>query len=154
MEKQDMKSTNLMSLNPIRQDEQTGCGIASVANTLGLSYQEVKVQANQLGIFADDTKLFSNTGYVRTLLAQYKIKTHTKELPFTSWEALPDLALLAIKYYEEAGKGFWHWVVFKRLNGQDYVLDSSQSLTSHLRQDFENMQPKWFIPMSPEPQTP
>ena len=142
------------TLMPIRQEETTGCGIASVANTLGLSYQEVKAQANQLGIFADDTKLFSDTGYVRTLLAQYGIKTHTEETPFSSWQALPDLALLAIKYYEEAGKGFWHWVVFKRLNGQDYVLDSSQSLTQHLRQDFENMQPKWFIAMSPEPQTP
>ena len=141
------------TLSPIRQEEITGCGIASVANTLGLSYQEVKAQANQLGIFADDTKLFSDTGYVRTLLAQYNIKTHTKETPFTSWEALPDLALLAIKYYEEAGEGFWHWVVFKRVNGQGYVLDSSQSLTSHLRQDFENMQPKWFISMSLEPQT-
>lgn len=142
------------TLMPIRQEETTGCGIASVANTLGLSYQEVKAQANQLGIFADDTKLFSDTGYVRTLLTQYGIKTHTEETPFSSWQALPDLALLAIKYYEEAGKGFWHWVVFKRLNGQDYVLDSSQSLTQHLRQDFENMQPKWFIAMSPESQTP
>ena len=141
------------TLSPIRQEEITGCGIASVANTWGLSYQEVKAQANQLGIFADDTKLFSDTGYVRTLLAQYNIKTHTKETPFTSWEALPDLALLAIKYYEEAGEGFWHWVVFKRVNGQGYVLDSSQSLTSHLRLDFENMQPKWFISMSLEPQT-
>ena len=145
MEKQDIKMVNL---NPIRQEEQTGCGIASVSNLLGLSYQEVKAQANQLGIFADDTKLFSDTGYVRTLLAQYKIKTDMKETPFTRWEALPDIALLAIKYYEEAGKGFWHWVVFKRLDGQDYVLDTSQSLTSHLRQDFENMHPKWFIPVS------
>ena len=132
----------------VRQEETTGCGIASVANMLGLSYQAVRAQANQLGIFADDESLYSDTHYVRKLLAHYCISTHDQELPFSNWEALPDTALLAIKYYEEAGHGFWHWVVFKRLNGQDYVLDSAQSLTANLRQDFENMQPKWFIPVS------
>ena len=140
----------LMSLKAIRQEETTGCGIASVANILGLSYQTVKTQANRLGIYAGDHALYSDTAYVRTLLGHYAVKTHDQELPFSDWKSLPNLALLAIKYYEEAGQAFWHWVVFKRINGQDYVLDSSQSLTQHLIQDFDQMQPKWFIPVNQE----
>jgi len=134
-------------LNPIRQEEATGCGIASVANILGLGYQEVKAQANLLGIYADDNALYSDTAYVRTLLDHYSMSSHDKEWPFSDWQSLPDLALLAIKYYKEDGNAFWHWVVFKRIKGQDYVLDSSQSLIQHLRQDFDAMQPKWFIPV-------
>ena len=136
-----------MSLNAIKQEETTGCGIASVANILNLSYQTVKTQANRLGIFADDNTLYSDPTYVRTLLGHYAVKTHDQELLFTDWQSLPDLALLAIKYYEQDEKAFWHWVVFKRLNGQAYVLDSSQSLTQHLRQDFETIEPRWFIPV-------
>ncbi len=40
---------------------------------------------------------------------------------------------------------FWHWVVFKRANGNACVLDSASSLATNLRQDFDAMTPKWFI---------
>ncbi|MFG1488930.1 hypothetical protein ABMA58_06730, partial [Oceanospirillum sp. HFRX-1_2] len=57
----------------------------------------------------------------------------------------PDLALLSIKHHQEAGKNFWHWVVFKRVEGEGYVLDSASYLPDNVRTDFEAMQPKWFI---------
>jgi len=127
------------------QEEATGCGIASVANIVGKTYSQMKTIANNLGIFASDTSLWSDTGYVRRMLLACGVKASDNEAPFVSWDALPDLALLAIKHHQEDGKDFWHWVVFKRFNGQPVVLDSASYLSSNSRTDFAEMQPKWFI---------
>ncbi|PAU89125.1 hypothetical protein CK507_05510 [Pseudomonas sp. WN033] len=133
---------------PVVQEEVTGCGIASVANILGKTYAEMKAIANAMGIHASDTSLWSDTQYVRRLLSSAGVETSRDEIPFDSWETLPDLALLSIKHHQEDGKNFWHWVVFKRIDGQPLVLDSASYLPSNVRQDFEAMQPKWFIEIS------
>ncbi|MEL0638229.1 hypothetical protein V6259_15870 [Marinomonas sp. TI.3.20] len=46
-------------LEPIIQEETTGCGIASAANILGKSYAEMKAIANNMGK-ATDVKAFEN----------------------------------------------------------------------------------------------
>lgn len=127
------------------QEETTGCGIASIANILGKTYSEMKSIANAMGIYASDKSLWSDTQHVRRLLSSAGVQTSQDEVPFESWQTLPDLALLAIKHHQEEGKDFWHWVVFKRMDGQAFVLDSASYLPSNIRQDFETMQPKWFI---------
>ena len=132
-------------LEPVVQEEATGCGIASVANILGKTYSEMKAVANAMGIHASDKSLWSDTQYVRRMLSSAGVKTSADETPFESWEALPNLALLSIKHHQEEGKDFWHWVVFKRMGGQPFVLDSASYLPSNIRQDFDAMQPKWFI---------
>lgn len=132
-------------LKSVRQEEATGCGIASVANILGKTYSEMKNMANAMGIYAEDKSLWSDTQHVRRMLSSADIKTSEGEIPFESWDALPDLALLSIKYHQEDEKEFWHWVVFKRIEGQPFVLDSAAYLSSNVRQDFEAMKPKWFI---------
>ncbi len=132
-------------LKPVIQEETTGCGIASVANILGKSYAEMKTIANSMGIYASDRELWSDTRHVRRMLAAQGVHTSAQETPFKSWDSLPALALLAIKHHQEDGKNFWHWVVFKRIDTQEYVLDSASYLSSNLRQDFEAMQPEWFI---------
>lgn len=132
-------------LNSVVQEEASGCGIASVANILGKSYSEMKAIANAMGIHASDKSLWSDTKYVRRILCSAGVEVAIVESPFESWDALPDLALLSIKHHQEAGKNFWHWVVFKRVNGQAFVLDSAVYLPSNVRQDFAAMQPKWFI---------
>lgn len=132
-------------LNPVVQEEATGCGIAAVANILGKSYSEMKASANAMGIRASDKSLWSDTQYVRRMLSAEGVKTSAEEIPFESWDALPDLALLSIKHHQEEGKDFWHWVVFRRVSGQSFVLDSASYLLSNVRQDFDAMQPKWFI---------
>lgn len=129
----------------VKQEEITGCGIASVANILGKTYSEMKVIANAMGIYADDKSLWSDTQYVRKMLLAAKVQVSTEEHSFESWGTLPDLALLSIKHHQEKGKDFWHWVVFKRVNGKEVVLDSASYLPSNTRTDFDNMQPKWFI---------
>ncbi|SEI39313.1 hypothetical protein SAMN05421831_101230 [Allopseudospirillum japonicum] len=130
---------------PVIQEEVSGCGIASVANILGKTYAEMKQIANAMGIDAEDQALWSDTHYVREMLASAGVQTSAQEIPFVAWETLPDMALLAIKHHQKEGKNFWHWVVFQRQDGKEFVLDSASYLTSNLRTDFAAMRPKWFI---------
>jgi len=132
-------------LEPVVQEETSGCGIAAVANILGKTYAEMKAIANAMGIHAADQSLWSDTQYVRRMLSSAGVQTSTDELPFASWDALPDVALLSIKHHQEEGRNFWHWVVFKRIDGRPLVLDSASYLPSNIREDFHAMQPKWFI---------
>lgn len=132
----------------IIQEEKTGCGIASVANIVNLTYAEVKKKANSIGIFAEDDTLYSDTKHVRHLLAEFNVETACKETSFTTWDELPDLALLSLKYHLENGVPYWHWVVFKRTNGNPVVCDSASYLDNNARIDFEAMKPAWFIEIS------
>lgn len=132
-------------LKPVIQEEATGCGIASVANILGKTYAEMRNIASAMGIHASDKSLWSDTQYVRHMLSSAGFETSIDEVSFESWDTLPDLALLSIKHYQEDGKNFWHWVVFKRVNDRPVVLDSASYLSSNIRTDFDAMQPKWFI---------
>ncbi len=143
-------------MKPVVQLERTGCGIASVAAIVGLSYQKAKAIANSLGIFAHDESLWSETLHVRKLLSHFGIRASSRVIPFRSWEALPDIALLSVKWHLENGRPYWHWVVFVREDGQSYVLDSKKILRSNFRIDFGRMKPKWYIPVMdcPRPITP
>ena len=132
-------------MKPVVQLERTGCGIASVAALAGVPYRQAQRTANRLGIFADDSRLWSQTQPVRRLLKEYRFQTSRKEIPFVSWSALPDLALLAIKWHREGGRAFWHWVVFVREQDGIYVLDSKRALKAHVRTDFGRMRPKLSI---------
>jgi hypothetical protein len=70
---------------------------------------------------------------------------HLADYRLVIWDALPDQALLAIKWHREGRRGFWHWVVFVRGSRGAYVLDSNKNLKRHERKDFWRMKPKWFI---------
>lgn len=134
-------------MKPVVQGERTGCGIASVAAIAGLSYSEAKSIANSLGIFAHDENLWSDTSYIRNLLSHIGLKTGPRTIPFRSWDALPDVALLSLKWHLERGRPYWHWAVFVREDGHPCVLDSKKSLRTNRRTDFGRMQPKWYIPI-------
>lgn len=134
-------------IKPVVQLEPTGCGIASVAAIVGLSYAQVKAIAASHDISAQDERLWSETAHVRKLLEYLGVKTGRSEHPFRSWESLPDLALLSIKWHLEKGRPFWHWVVFVRDERGARVLDPKKGLRRHIRTDFGRMKPKWFIPI-------
>jgi len=137
-------------MKPVIQLETTGCGIASAAVIVGLPYPKMQKVANSLGIFAHDQKLWSETHYLRKLLRRFGFQTAIRERPFRSWKALPDLALLSIKWHLEKGMPYWHWVVFARENGEAYVLDSKKALRRNRRTDFGRMKPKWYISIKRE----
>jgi ABC-type bacteriocin/lantibiotic exporter with double-glycine peptidase domain len=129
----------------VLQEDMTGCGLACVAMIAGKTYAEVKQAAAKLGIRPKDKKLYSDTKYVRRLLARFGVRAPEQEKPFASWEALPDTALLSIKYHKENDRPMWHWVVFERNEGEATVLDPAKYMLRHRRTDFGNMKPKWFI---------
>ena len=132
-------------MKPVIQQEAAGCGIASAATIAGISYANAKRIANELGITAKDSTLWSSTKPVRNILKNLGIKASTAKTPFKNWQSLPDCALLAIKWHKEKGKAYWHWVVYVREENKEYVLDSKKSLTTNVRTDFGRMKPKWFI---------
>ncbi|TJY55182.1 hypothetical protein E4T66_21160 [Sinimarinibacterium sp. CAU 1509] len=133
---------------PIRaviQQEPTGCAIASVAALAGVSYARAQAEANTRGIFAADPRLWSQTEHVRTLLRAFGLRAKSGETPFTTWERLPPLALLATKWHLERGTPFWHWAVYCRDEHGARVLDSNAGLKMPERTDFWRIKPKWFI---------
>lgn len=132
-------------MNIVIQEEPSGCGIASVAMLAGVSYQQAKEKANSIGIFAEDEKLWSQTGYVRRLLDEYSIPAPQEETPFKSWNDLPDLALISLKWRIENNQPLWHWSVFSREELGGVVFDPAAYLENNQRTDFENMSPQWFI---------
>jgi hypothetical protein len=132
-------------MKPIIREEMTGCGIASVAAIAGVSYTLAQTAGASLGIFASDPLLWSDTDHVRRLLAHFSCTAAPTEIPFASWEALPDLALLAIKWRLVRNTPYWHWVVFVRDAHGPVVYDSNQALRSNVRRDSIRIKPKWFI---------
>ncbi|HEX2567256.1 MAG TPA: hypothetical protein VHL85_10390 [Burkholderiales bacterium] len=130
------------------QLERTGCGIASVAAIAGLSYGRARTAASALGISAQDERLWSDTAHVRRLLRHLGWRPARAEQAFRSWQTLPDLALLSIKWHRLGGRAFWHWVVFVRDERGARVLDPKRSLRRHVRTDFGRMRPKWFLPVT------
>lgn len=132
-------------MRPVVQLERTGCGIASVATLAGVTYREASRAANRMGISAADVRLWSETEYVRRLLRHYEIYPARTQARFVSWQALPALALLAIKWRKEHGRACWHWVVFRRGRNGPVVLDPKRGLRTNTRTDFGRMRPKWFI---------
>lgn len=132
-------------MTPVVQFDRTGCGIASVATLAGVTYAEAKRVANRLGISVDDSRLWSDTQYVCRLLAHYCLRAAKQKTPFVSWQTLPEVALLAIKWHRERGQACWHWVVFWRSPEGPVVLDSKRALRHHVRTDFGRMKPKWWI---------
>lgn len=48
-------------MNPVIQEEVSGCGIAACAVLAGIIYAQAKDRANSMGIYAEDTALWSDT---------------------------------------------------------------------------------------------
>ena len=132
-------------MKPVVQEEKTGCGIAVVATLAGVTYQDARSAARTLNISAADERLWSDSKYVRTLLAYYGIRPGSGHTAFVSWKKLPPTALLAIKWHRLKERAFWHWVVFRCPSEGPVVLDPKRSLRTNERTDFGRMKPKWFI---------
>jgi hypothetical protein len=132
-------------IKPVIQEDRTGCGLASVATLAGVSYQHVKTVGGPLGIDVQNSRLWSETRYVRKLLTHYGLSSSPNTTTFKSWGNLPQLALLAIRWHKKNDCAFWHWVVFYRGPQGPMVFDPKRELHTHCRTDFGRMKPKWFI---------
>ena len=132
-------------MKPVIQEDSTGCGLASVATLAGVSYQHTKTVACKLEIKVQDPQLWSDTRYVRKLLAHYGLSASRNTTTFKSWDNLPPVTLLAIKWHRKKNCAFWHWVVFYRGRQGPMVFDPKRELRTHRRTDFGRIKPKWFI---------
>ena len=132
-------------MEAVVQEQISGCGIAACAALAQVDYATARHVASTLGIHAEDPQLWSDTTYVRRLLGALGLPAAAQQTPFTDWQALPDRALLAIKWRIEKGRPFWHWVVFVREADGCYVLDSKKALKHNRRLDFGRIKPKWSI---------
>ncbi len=139
------------SLAPVVQQDPTGCAIACAAVLTGRTYGEVKDVAFGLGIRVEDSRLWSRPEPMRRLLKQLQVEVAAREQAFTSWDALPALALLAIKWHVEKNGAAWHWVVFTRDESGPSVLDPKRGLRANRRTDLGRIKPKWFIEVSRVP---
>ena len=50
---------NVATIQPVAQEDITGCGIACVASLAGVRYREVKARASRLGVEVTDSRLWS-----------------------------------------------------------------------------------------------
>ena len=132
-------------MNPVIQEEETGCAIACSAAIAGISYSEAKIAANKIGIFATDSSLWSESKHICKLLNELNIATDCIETVFKDWQALPGCALLATKWHKENNIPYWHWAIYVRDGQAEYVLDSNASLDDNLIINLDTIQPKWFI---------
>ena len=131
-------------MKPVVQQDHTGCGIACVATLAHVKYAAMKSEAAKLGIGVADARLWSGTALLRRLLTRFHLQAG-REAAFTSWEGLPDCALLAIKWHREKTGPAWHWVVFVRDASGSFVLDPKKALRTNRRTDFGRMKPRWFM---------
>ena len=138
-------------MDPVIQQDPTGCGIACVSMLAGVSYSAAKAAAESLGIRIDDPALWSDTVHVRRLLRHFGIRAAAEETPFASWEALPETALLATKWHLDKGVPHWHWTVFVDHAGRPEVFDPKAALINHRRTDFGRIRPRWFIAIESQP---
>lgn len=135
----------LNHIKAVLQEDLTGCGIACVASLANVSYQQVKSVALILGISVGDSRLWSDTAFVRILLNHYGIQSLPGESPFRSWQALPPLALLATKWHRKNNQACWHWVIYWKRRDGPVVLDPKFTLRNHVRTDFGRIKPRWSI---------
>lgn len=135
-------------MEPVIQEDMTGCAIASAAAIAGIGYRKARALANRIGIQVDDPLLWSDTQHIRKLITELGFTCDATESAFTDWVSLPDCALLATKWHAENDRPYWHWAVFVREDTGCYVLDSRAALKHHKRTDFGRIRPKWFISVS------
>ena len=89
-------------MKTVVQEDATGCELACVATLANLSYQQIKSIALGMEITVTNSRFWSETGFVRTLLHQVL----PAERLFVSREALPSHALLATKWHRKKNEVF------------------------------------------------
>ena len=66
-------------MKPVVQEEKTGCAIASIAAIAGVSYKEARKIAHSIGMYAEDSNLWSETNFIRKLIKSLESKRVKKK---------------------------------------------------------------------------
>lgn len=128
----------------IRQEHRTGCGIACVAMFSGVTYAEAMRVATKLFDWSESQRTFyTSSSQLRSLLLEMNIPA-LKGRSIRNRSSLPDTAIVAINHNEKTDT--WHWVVFRREAGKEYVLDPQSKRET--RTDFKRMRLRSCIPIN------
>ncbi|MES2580680.1 MAG: cysteine peptidase family C39 domain-containing protein [Pseudomonadota bacterium] len=128
----------------IKQEHNTGCGIACVAMLSEMTYSKAMQKARKKFSWESTKRSFyTDSSQLKELLDELKVNTDRYRL-VRNWSSLPDTAIIAINYREKSNN--WHWVVFKRENDIEYVLDPLSK--RDLRKDFSRMRLHGCIPVN------
>jgi len=128
----------------IRQEDRTGCGIACVAMLSGATYAEVKrVAAIVLGWGVSQRTFYTSTSQLQYLLLEMNVSS-LRGRSIHKWSSMPDAAIAGINYNDK--RGAWHWVVFCREDGREYVMDPQAK--RNVRTDFGRMRLRSCIPIN------
>lgn len=139
-----------MKIRRIKQEDNTGCGLACIAMLARTDYKEVREKAIEFGIRRNG-KFYTNTRDLHKLGQAFDVKTNQrrvrcvdkriKERPDTKARfVLPDTAILAIN---ERNDGVWHWVVYRRTPRDEYFLDPRSKREE--RRDFGRIRIESYI---------
>ena len=132
-------------MDRVVQEDITGCGLAGVAMLACLEYAQVKAVALEvLGLeLCDD--LYTSASQLSKLGKKFDLDIGGRRRVFKDFQSLPELAILAINYFEQHDT--WHWVVFCRTESESFVLDPKKSVKSERRLDFSRLakNTKWFM---------
>ena len=117
----------------IVQQDETDCGIACIAMLAGKSYKNVRdVAVNECDLEFKG-ELYTDTAALAGLGTKYKLEIGGRRLKFKEFEHLPDTALLVMDLHKENRKSYWHWAIFQRESGREFVLDPKKSIKSDKR---------------------
>lgn len=135
-----------MTIQRVKQEDETGCGLACIAMLAGVSYNEIKNVALDKLKFRTNGEFYTGTGQLKELASHYNVEIEGKRRrKFKSWSELPDVAIVSINLKEN--NKYWHWVVFQRKDGADFVLDPKKSITTDRRTNFNRMKPFGYLPV-------
>lgn len=124
----------------VRQDDETGCGVACIAMLAGEDYEDVKKE-----LFASSRKRVFYTNYkdLRRGLERYGLSLEDgRARRFKSFDDIDSNAILAIEQ-SPPSKSHWHWVVFVRDGRRRYLLDPSHE--GIVRTDLRSVRGRTFL---------
>ena len=129
----------------IIQKHSAGCGIACIAMIAERSYGRVLADATSLALMTVEAgTLYTSSSDLCALLQHYGIAAR-KSRNVRQRASISDTAIVAINYRPDSNR--WHWVVFQRSNGGEYVLDPNPRVRTERRTDFYRMRLRSFIPV-------
>jgi ABC-type bacteriocin/lantibiotic exporter with double-glycine peptidase domain len=135
-----------MSIRRIKQKDKTGCGIACIAMLADRRYEEIRKIALSDLDFERRGDFYTRARHLRKLGKSVGVVIQDERpRKFKGWDDLPDKAIIAINPKDNCQT--WHWVVFVREDGSDFVLDPKPSVKSDHRTDFGRMKPVAFLPV-------
>lgn len=128
----------------IVQNDPTGCGIACVAMLSEKSYQKVKSELLESSKFSKKRTFYTDDNDLRKLSSKFGISLGRLR-QFRTWSEIPDKSIVAINYKKNDEDPEWHWVVFRRINNEEFVFDPKKAIKKVKRTDFGRMKAKWYL---------